>query len=33
MQSITILLDITKIADFQWRNAGVSGMQGLRHLI
>ena len=33
MQSTPVFLDLTKIADFQWKNADVGRSQGVRHLI
>ena len=33
MQSISIFLDITKFADFQWKSADVSRAQGFCHVI
>ena len=33
MQSISVFLDIIKIADFQWKNADVSRTQGVFHVI
>ena len=33
MQSIPVLLDITKFADFQWKNADESITQGVYHVI
>ena len=33
MQSISVYLDILKIADFQWKNANVTGTQGVRLVI
>ena len=33
MQYIYVFLDITKIADFQWKNADVSRTQGVCHVI
>ena len=32
MQSITVFFDITKVADFQWRNADVSRAQEACHV-
>ena len=31
MQSITVLLDITKVPDFRWKNADVSENQEVCH--
>ena len=33
MQSISVFFDITKIADFWWKNADVSRTQGVCHVI
>ena len=33
MQSISVFLDITKFADFNWKNADVSRSQGVCHVI
>ena len=33
MQSIPVFPDITKIADFRWKNADVSRTQGVCHVI
>ena len=33
MQSISVFLDITKFADFRWKNADVSRTQGVCHVI
>ena len=33
MQSISVFLDITKVADFQWKNADVSRTQGVNYVI
>ena len=33
MQSISIFLDITKVADFCWKNADVSRTQKVCHVI
>ena len=33
MQSISVFPDITKTADFWWKNADVSGNQGVCHVI
>ena len=33
MESISVFLDITKLADFWWKNADVSRTQGLPHVI
>ena len=33
MQSLSVFLDITKFADFQWKNADVSRNQGVFHVI
>ena len=33
MQSIPVLLDITKFADFQWKNTDVSITQAVYHVI
>ena len=32
-QSISVLLNITKFADFEWKNADVSRSQRVRHVI
>ena len=32
MQSIPVFPDVTKIADFQWKNADVSRTQGVCHV-
>ena len=33
MQSVPVLLDTTKFADFQWKNADVSRIQDVCHVI
>ena len=33
MQSVSLFLDIIKVADFHWNNADVSKTEGLRDLI
>ena len=33
MQSTSVFLDITKVADFRWKNADVSITQGVFHVI
>ena len=33
MQSISVFLDITKVADFRWKNADICRMQGVCHVI
>ena len=33
MQSISVFLDITKVADFRWKNADDSRTQGVCHVI
>ena len=33
MQSISVFLDIIKVADFGWKNADASRTQGVRHVI
>ena len=33
MQSISVLFDIAKFADFRWKNADVSRTQGVCHVI
>ena len=33
MQSIPVFPDILEIVDFRWKNADVSGTQGLCHVI
>ena len=33
MQSIPVFPDVTKIADFQWKNADVSRIQAVCHMI
>ena len=33
MQSISVFLDIIKVADFGWKNADTSRTQGVRHVI
>ena len=33
MKSLSVFLDITKVADFQWENADVSRTQGVCHVI
>ena len=33
MQSVSVVLDIAKFADFRSRNADVSGTQGVCHVI
>ena len=33
MQSISVFLDITKVADFRLKNADVSATQGVCHVI
>ena len=33
MQCISVFLDITKIVDFRRKNAGVSGTEGVYHVI
>ena len=33
MQPISLFVDTTKFADFQWENAGVSRTQGVCHVI
>ena len=33
MQSISVVFDIVKFANFQWKNADVNGIQGMFHVI
>ena len=33
MKCISAFLDITKLANFRWKNAGISRTQGVRHVI
>ena len=33
MQSITVFLDIKKVADFKWKNADISRTQAACHVI
>ena len=33
MQSVSVLFDITKVADFRWKNLNVSRTQGVYHVI
>ena len=33
MQSISVFLDITKVTDFRWKNADVSRMRAVCHVI
>ena len=33
MQSMSVFLDIAKFADFRWKNADVSRIQGMCHVI
>ena len=33
MQSLSVILDITKIVDFWWKNADVNSTQGVCHVI
>ena len=33
MQSLSVFRDITKVADFRWKNADVSRTQGVCHTI
>ena len=33
MQSVSVFLDIAKIADFWWKNANLSGTQVVCHVI
>ena len=33
MQSISVFLDITKFADFRWKNGDVSRAKGVCHVI
>ena len=33
MQSTSVFFDITKIADYRWKNAEVSRTQGVCHVI
>ena len=33
MQSISVFLDTTKIADFQWENADISRIQGVGYVM
>ena len=33
MESISVFLDITKIANFRWKNGDVSKTQSVRHVI
>ena len=33
MQSISVVLDIAKVADFRWKNADVSRTDGVCHVI
>ena len=33
MQSVYAFLDITKVADFRWKNADAERTQGVRHMI
>ena len=33
MQSISVFLDIAKVADFLWKNANISRTQGVCHVI
>ena len=33
MQAISVLVDIAKLADFDWKNADVSRTQGVCHVI
>ena len=33
VQSMSVFLDITKFADFRWKNADVSRTQGVCHVI
>ena len=33
MQSISVFLDTTKVADFRWKNVDISRVQGVYHMI
>ena len=33
MQSVSVFIDITKVADFSWKNADVRRTQGVCHVI
>ena len=33
MQSISLIFDVAKFVDFQWKNADVSRTQGVCHMI
>ena len=33
MQSISVFFDVTKVADFSWKNADISRTQGVCHMI
>ena len=33
MESLSVFLDIAKVANFQYKNADVSRTQGVRHVI
>ena len=33
MQSISVFLNITEVADFRWKNADVSRTEGVCHVI